>query len=108
MSGLDYGYKNQLLIHSLIARTSAFEAFGQEQEPMVSLTSVVLMIAAVDSTYVDTFSSAVNAIGVDFTMQIKSQTTTGTVLDEVKKLPVYSQLDSIPRITKEQFYDLSN
>lgn len=91
---------------ALVARTPRFEMMGQEQSPMVVPLSSMLLVVARDPTTYDAYTNAVNAIGVDFTMQITTQSTTGTVLDEVKKLPVYSQLDSIPRITKEQFYTL--
>lgn len=106
VSGLDSGSKNQLMMVSLIARTSQFEMMGQVQKSQVIPLSSMLFCMSFEPTAYDAYSNAVNAIGVDFTMQIKSQLTTGTVLDEVKKMPVYEQLDSIPRITKEQFYTL--
>ena len=107
VSGLDSGSKNQLMMVSLIARTSQFEMMGQVQKSQVIPLSSMLLYISFEPTAYDAYSNAVNAIGVDFTMQIKSQSTTGTVLDEVKKMPVYEQLDSIPRITKEQFYNLN-
>ena len=107
VSGLDSVMKNQLMMVSLIARTSQFEMIGQVQDPLILIPSSLLVFMASDSTAYESYSSAVNAIGVDFTMQLKSQSTTDTVLDEVKKMPVYEQLDSIPRLTKEQFYDLN-
>ena len=106
MSGLDSGSKNQLMMVSLIARTSQFEMMGQVQKSQVIPLSSMLLYISFEPTAYDAYSNAVNAIGVDFTMQIKSQSTTGTVLDEVKKMPVYEQLDSIPRLTKEEFYNL--
>lgn len=106
VSGLDSGSKNQLMMVSLIARTSQFEMMGQVQKSQVVPLSSMLLYISFEPTAYDAYSNAVNAIGVDFTMQIKSQSTIGTVLDEVKKMPVYEQLDSIPRITKEQFYSL--
>ena len=39
--------------------------------------------------------------------RIDYERTAKTVLDELKVMPVYEQLDSIPRITEEQFYDLN-
>lgn len=107
VSGLDYGSKNQLLVYSLIARTSQFEAFGQVQEPRVNLLGLVFMLIIADTANFSAYSNAVTAIGMDFTMQTKlSSSGIMTVLDELKVMPVYEQLDSIPRITKEQFYSL--
>lgn len=106
VSGLDSGSKNQLMMVSLIARTSQFEMMGQVQKSQVIPLSSMLLYISFEPTAYDAYSNAVNAIGVDFTMQTKSQSTTGTVLDEVKKMPVYEELDSIPRITKEEFYNL--
>ena len=108
VSGLDYGSKNQLLLYSLITRTSQFEALGQVQEPAVHILGSVIMLMLVDTTNFSTFCNAVTAIGMDFTMQLKSSSSgIMTVLDELKVMPVYEQLDSIPRLTKEQFYDLN-
>ena len=108
VSGLDYGSKNQLLLSSLIARTSQYEAFGQVVEPMVNLLGTVFMIIIADTASFSAYSNAVTAIGIDFTMQTKSSSSgIMTVLDELKVMPVYEQLDSIPRITKEEFYDLN-
>ena len=106
VSGLDYGSKNQLLFYSLIARTSQFEAFGQVQEPKVNLLGSVFMLIMADTANFSAYSNAVTAIGMDFTMQTKSSSGIMTVLDELKVMPVYEQLDSIPRLTKEQFYSL--
>lgn len=106
VSGLDSGSKNQLMMVSLIARTSQFEMMGQVQKSQVIPLSSMLLYISFEPTAYDAYSNAVNAIGVDFTMQIKSQSTTGTVLDEVKKMPVYEELDSIPRLPKEEFYTL--
>ena len=107
VSGLDYGSKNQLLFYSLIARTSQFEAFGQVQEPKVNLLGSVFMLIIADTANFSAYSNAVTAIGMDFTMQTKSSSSgIMTVLDELKVMPVYEQLDSIPRLTKEQFYTL--
>jgi hypothetical protein len=106
VSGVDNGLKNQLLMVSIIARSSSFEIMGQPQEAQIIPLGTMLLFISFDPTAYDAYSSAVTAIGIDFTMQINSQSTTGTVLDEVKKMPVYEQLDSIPRITKEQFYTL--
>ena len=108
VSGLDYGSKNQLLLSSLIARTSQYEVFGQVQEPTVNLLGTVFMIIIADTASFSAYSNAVTAIGIDFTMQTKSSSSgIMTVLDELKVMPVYEQLDSIPRITKEEFYDLN-
>jgi hypothetical protein len=108
VSGLDYGSKNQLLFYSLIVRTSQFEVFGQVQEPMVNLLGSFLMIIIADTANFSAYSNAVTAIGMDFTMQTKSSSSgIMTVLDELKVMPIYEQLDSIPRLTKEQFYDLN-
>ena len=108
VSGLDYGSKNQLLLSSLIARTSQYEAFGQVVEPMVNLLGTVFIIIIADTASFSAYSNAVTAIGIDFTMQTKSSSSgIMTVLDELKVMPVYEQLDSIPRLTKEQFYDLN-
>ena len=106
VSGLDSASKNQLMMVSLIARTSQFEMMGQVQKSQVIPLSSMLLSISFEPTAYDAYSNAVNAIGVDFTMQIKSQSTTGTVFDEVKKMPVYEQLDAIPRLTKEEFYTL--
>ena len=70
---------------SIIARTSPFEMMGQAQESMVILLGTMLLFISFDPTAYDAYSSAVTAIGIDFTMQIKSLSTIGTVLDEVKK-----------------------
>lgn len=107
VSELSIASKNQLLLLSLLSRNIQFEALGQIQEPSIGLTSSFIMIALADPSAFSACANAVNALGIDFNMQIKSISGSKTILEEIKYMPVYDELDSIPRITKEQFYDLN-